>query len=264
MRALIFCGKRYATKQALSIVLDYGINIVGCVFEEECPIEFSDFCKQQDIPVYTDKQLDEALKLGTVPKFDIGILYLYHKILKAPIIEFAKHNIINFHPSPTEIHRGVAPSCWCLLKGYKEWAVTAHYVTLGIDEGDIIKQRSFSIEHIKTAVEAEAFIQEQSIALFKEIMELLTSTEGVKLPRRKQDLSKGYYFSRKELESEKKIEFADDSGVIDNKIRSLWMPPHMGAYIEIGEKKYSLVNEEIMREIADMYRKAKLYNERYE
>lgn len=178
MKAMIFCGKRYAAKQAVGIVHNYGINIVGCVFEKECPIEFSDFCTRHDIPVYTNKQLYEALELGTVPEFDIGISYLYHRILKEPIIEFANSNIINFHPAPTEIHRGVAPSCWCLLKGYKEWAVTAHYLTLGVDEGDIIKQRWFSIEHIRTAVEAEAYIQEQSIELLKEVLELLQSSGG--------------------------------------------------------------------------------------
>lgn len=265
MKVMVFCGKRYAARRALDTMLDYGMNIVGCVFEEACPIEFSDFCKRHDIPVYTDKQLYEALKLGTFPQFDIGISYLYHRILKESIIEFANQNIINFHPAPTEIHRGIAPSCWCLLNGYKEWAVTAHYLTLGVDEGDIIKQRWFSIEHIRTAVEAEAYIQKQSIELLKEVLELLQSSGGGSaLPRRKQDLSKGCYFGRKELESEKIINNADDTDVIDHKIRSLWMPPHMGVYTEIGGKKYSLVDEEIMREITEMYRKAKLYDAAHE
>lgn len=38
----------------------------------------------------------------------------------------------------------------------------------------------------------------------------------------------------------------------------------MGIYTEIGGEKYSLVDEEIMREIAEIYRKAKLYDARYE
>lgn len=38
------------------------------------------------------------------------------------------------------------------------------------------------------------------------------------------------------------------------------MPPHVGVYTEIHGKKYSLVDEEIMREITEMYRKAKLYD----
>ena len=67
MKTMIFCGKRYAARRALGTMLDYGMNIVGCAFEEACPIEFSDLCKKHDIPVCTNKQLYEALELGTVP-----------------------------------------------------------------------------------------------------------------------------------------------------------------------------------------------------
>ena len=38
---------------------------------------------------------------------------------------------------------------------------------------------------------------------------------------------------------------------LDTKIRAFWFPPYDGAYVEINGKKYTLVNEEILKTLQD-------------
>ena len=228
------------------------IQVVGCVMPEKSINPVSKLCEENSIPVFSDAQMYECLDKNTFPEFDMGISYLYNCILKPPIINFAKQNIINFHPAPTEVHRGLAACCYCLLEGHKEWAVTAHYVAVGVDEGDIVMERKFSVEGLETAIEVEAYVQRQSVQLFSELLTMLIN--GDELPSRKQDLSAGRYHSRKELEKIKIIQLTDKPEEIDKKIEALWMPPYHGAYIELGGKKYSLVNEKILGKLAELYK----------
>ena len=77
---------------------------------------------------------------------------------------------------------------------------------------------------------------------------------GKPISRYRQDLTKGVYFSKKDLEAVKNVSGLDNADEIDHRIRSLWMPPYHGAYITIDGKKYTLINDEILNELADLYR----------
>lgn len=251
MKIVLFGGNRHSTMEILNTMLARQVEVVGCVMPEKSVNPVSKMCEENGIPVFSNAEMYECLEKGSFPSFDVGISWLYGGILKAPIIDFARQNIINFHPAPVEIHRGVAACCYCLLQECEEWAVTAHYVSVGIDEGDIIEEKRFPVKGLETAIEAEKYIQRQAVELFDDILTALIN--GKELPRRKQDLSAGRYFSRKDLERVKVIQTTDGPNEIDKKIDALWMPPYHGAYIEIGGKKYSLVNEKILTKLAKLY-----------
>ena len=251
MQIVLFGGNRWSTTRVLKAMLARQVEVVGCVMPQNSAGQILELCEENRIPVFSNAEMYECLQKGAFPAFDVGISWLYGGILKAPIIDFAKRGIINFHPAPVEVHRGVAACCYCLLKGYKEWAVTAHYVSTGIDEGDVILEWRCSVEGLETAIEAERYIQAQALKLFDSLLTALIS--GQELPRRKQDLLTGYYFSKKELESVKMIQITDEPEEIDTKIEALWMPPYHGAYVELGGKKYTLVNEKVLEKLAKLY-----------
>ena len=257
MRIMMFCTVRHGAISAMKYMLESGIDVVGCVFEEERPNELSELCQASGIPMYTDREMYEALDSGILPQFDMGISYLYHRILKESIIQAAPNGIINFHPAPVSVHKGVAACCYCLLNNFKEWAVTAHYVSPGIDEGDVIEERWFPMMEkigwggVITALSAEKYIQQQSLRLFQDVIDSLKN--GRPLPRTCQDRTKGVYFSKKDLDKIKNVSNVDDTDEIDRRIKALWMPPYHGAYVIINGKKYTLVNDEMLKELAALY-----------
>lgn len=73
----------------LNEMLHRGVEVVGCVFEEPKPNLLSAICEENRIPCFKDQEMYAALKAGAFPKFDWGISYLHHKILKKEIIGFA-------------------------------------------------------------------------------------------------------------------------------------------------------------------------------
>ena len=67
-------------------------------------------------------------------------------LLKPEIIDSAKYGVINLHTGYTQSYRGVDSSTWALCnKDYDNIGVTVHYVTPGIDDGDIIAQRQVQL-----------------------------------------------------------------------------------------------------------------------
>lgn len=253
MRVVLFGGDRTATCRVLKYMLEKNIDIVACVYEEQENGLLHELCEQYKILSYNAENMYLALKNESFPQFDLGISYLYRKILKKEIIKFANQNIINFHPAPTEVHRGVAACCYCLLNNYKSWAVTAHFVTEGIDDGDIILQRKFPLRDGLTGLEAEKLIQQESYMLFCDVLELFINNH--KIPRKKQPDFSGVYYSKKQMELDKQVHMDDNLSTIDAKIKAFWFPPYQGAYIEIQGKKYSLVNEEIIEKINEDHKR---------
>lgn len=261
MRVMFFGDDREGAINALKFLIEKEIEVVGCVFEEDHSGQLRELCERNGITCHKSVQVYNMLENEELPMFDLGVSYLYRKIIKTSLIGFCNNNIINFHPAPIQIHKGIAACCYCLLNGYKEWGVTAHYIAPAIDEGDIIMERTFSVAELETSMEVEDYVQKQSLKLFKDVIMLFIN--GEKIPRKQQDLSKGHFFSKKELEKEKTITILDSAQKIDQKIKALWFPPYHGANIEIDGKKYSLVNEEILKEIAELYQKARKQGELY-
>lgn len=255
MRIVFFGTDRHGARKALRTILDRGGQVVGCVFDDARPNKLSGICEENGIACYTTDEVYQLLAINKFPLFDAGISYLHPRVLKEPLISFPKEGIINFHPAPVTVHRGVAACCYCLLNDYDKWAVTAHYIAPGIDEGDIIKEYWFSIAGLRSAIDAEAYIQEQSIILLSEIIEKLIA--GQPLSRQKQDLLKGHYFSRQDLERMKDISEITSAEEIDRRVRALWFPPYHGAYVTISGSKYTLVSQELLEEIAGLYEKSR-------
>ena len=55
-----------------------------------------------------------------------------------------------------------------------------------------------------------------------------------------------------EMNAMKKLEISELSQEdIDLKIRAFWFPPYDGAFIEVNGKKYTLVNNDILKQLQD-------------
>src|SRR5204862_7747040 len=74
---------------------------------------------------------------------------------------------------------------------------------------------------------------------------------GEELPREAQ--GEGRYVSRRELEELRTIRPGDD---VDRKLRAFWYPPWPGATIDVDGRKMTVVNEELLGQVARAYREA--------
>lgn len=76
---------------------------------------------------------------------DLLVCAAYPQIFQRPLLEAAKHGAVNFHPSLLPRCRGAHPIFWAIASGETESAVSCHYMTERVDEGDVICQIPFPI-----------------------------------------------------------------------------------------------------------------------
>lgn len=219
---VIFMGKESKSIDALRYLIYKNIDIVYKVWE-------------------TSIITKEDLNLKNI---DLVISYLYPKKIKEPLISLPRIGCINFHPAPLPKFRGFAPYSFGILESLPYWRVTAHFIDETIDTGDTIKANEYTIDLTKeTACSLKQKSQEWLLDLFKEVIDgVLINKALLSIPQ-----GKGVYRSKEEFEKLRKISPNDTLEMIDRKIRAFWCPPHMGAYIEIDGKEYTLVSEELMK-----------------
>jgi len=89
------------------------------------------FCKMNNINILNHDDIKSL-------KPDIGISIRYNKIIEKEVIDKFKFGIVNTHGGILPPYRGTYCNIHAILNGEKEYGVTLHYISKGIDDGDII------------------------------------------------------------------------------------------------------------------------------
>ena len=126
-------------------------------------------------------------------------------------------------------HRGANVLNWVLIEGATTTGVTAHYMTAGIDEGDIIYQSQHSILDEDTAATLKQRLDAQGFDMLLRIRAELNV--GGTLPRIPQDQARARYFPRRKPEDGRIDWTAMSDRQVFNLIRAL-VNPWSGAFCE--------------------------------
>lgn len=106
-----------------------------------------EMAKKQGIPVIiyqninTPEARNEYASLGA----DIFVSMSFNQIFKADFINIPPMKTINCHAGKLPFYRGRNILNWALINDEKEFGITVHYVDEGIDTGDIILQKTYTI-----------------------------------------------------------------------------------------------------------------------
>lgn len=99
------------------------------------------------VPVLEFHDVNSAHAVQRIADFlpNVVLSAAYPQILKAPVLAIAPMGAINFHPSLLPLFRGAHPHYWALATGQVRSGITAHRMSLRIDDGDIVAQRPFDV-----------------------------------------------------------------------------------------------------------------------
>jgi len=243
---MIFMGRKHYSAELLEWTLNQGIEVIAVCTDNQFPNSpTTEKANKLGIPVISMEEAEMlALERSDI---DLVVSYLYWRKIRKPLIERPRYGCINFHPAILPDWRGTAGYNVSILYGINEWGATAHYVDESIDTGRIIQVKRFPFDPNKsTALSLERKTQEIQMELYKEIVNLVVKN-GI-LPSVAQDTTVGRYISKKEMEAMKAVDLKNDSiEMIDRKIRAFWFPPYDGANITVDGKRYTLVDEEILK-----------------
>jgi methionyl-tRNA formyltransferase len=100
-----------------------------------------------------------------------------------------------------------------------------------------------------TAFSLDLESQQRLLRVFKEVIG--RALAGDELPRAHQ--GEGRYVSREELEDLRRVRAGDD---VSRKLRAFWYPPWPGATFAVDDRELTLVDEDLLGEVAQAYLQA--------
>jgi methionyl-tRNA formyltransferase len=119
------------------------------------------------------KQTDE--RLTTVPNgYDYLVSHRYRHILPPHICDSFEGRAVNLHTGFLPWNRGADPDLWSLIDGTPR-GVTIHYISAGLDKGDIISQALVGFSADDTLASAKQKLQDAMLPLFVQWWPLIKS-----------------------------------------------------------------------------------------
>lgn len=197
------------------------------------PPPVKELALRYNLPVYQPATLKDGSVLEILQNLnpELILVVAYGKILPKEIIELPKYGCINIHASLLPKYRGASPIQQAILHGEKTTGVTAQYMNIGIDTGDMLLKTEVDIEENETADELHDRLSAVGAKLTVEVVH--AAAEG-KLVRTPQDDALSTYapLLTREMSA---IDFSKPAAEIHNQVRGLNSWPSATAILE-GKK----------------------------
>ena len=154
--------------------------------------------------------------LGNAP-FDYLFSIVNMQVLPREILALPRHAAINYHDGPLPRYAGTYVTSWAIMQGEATYGVTWHLMSEGVDTGDILEQRTFTLDAAETAFTLNLKCYEAAAAAFADLLDGLARGE---LETKKQNLAERSFFPRfKRLSTV--VSWLDPAQKIDALVRAL-------------------------------------------
>lgn len=236
-RALLEAGKEIA--HIYTLPSTFSIKYSGEERRKVCNVLHGNFVElgnEFGVPVteVSGKLADHGEEMARVAADFILAIGWYHMIPRS-ILSLPPKGVAGIHASLLPKFRGNAPLVWAMIEGEKKTGVSFFYFGEGVDEGDLIGNRSFVIETEDTIADLLVKTERASVELLLETYDAVADGSVRVTP---QDHSQATKFpARKPADGE--IDWSWPAERIRNFIRAQTRP-YPGAFTVIDGKKVTI------------------------
>lgn len=171
---------------------------VSFVLTDKQSIGIINFCDQYSIPVFArNPRNGKALSFISAFSADVLLSINYLFIIENDIIRFPKICAINFHGSLLPKYRGRSPHIWAIINNEIETGITAHLITEGCDEGDILYQEKIPIPPKAIGADILQIFSEKYPFVITYVINTLENGEAIFI---QQDENKATWFGKRSPE----------------------------------------------------------------
>ena len=161
---IVFMGTPDIAATCLKALLAESFDVVGVYTQPDRPkgrgmkMVFSpvkEVALAEGIPVFQPENFrdPETVQQLAQLKPDVCAVVAYGRILPQSVLDLPTKGCVNIHASLLPQYRGSAPYQWAVLDGCRETGVTAQYMALQMDAGDVIDAEKTPIGENETAGE---------------------------------------------------------------------------------------------------------------
>ena len=159
---IVFMGTPDIAATCLKQLLAENFDVVGVYTQPDRPkgrgmkMVFSpvkEVALAEGIPVFQPENFrdEETVQQLAQLKPDVCAVVAYGRILPQKVLDIPSKGCVNIHASLLPQYRGSAPYQWAVLDGCRETGVTAQYMALQMDAGDVIDIEKTPIGENETA-----------------------------------------------------------------------------------------------------------------
>ncbi len=161
---VVFMGTPDIAATCLERILDDGFQVVGVYTQPDRPKgrgmkmvypPVKELAVAHDLPVFQPESFkdEETVQQLRALQPDVIAVVAYGRILPQRVLDIPSKGCINIHASLLPQYRGSAPYQWAVLDGLQETGVSAQYMQLAMDAGDVIDAVKTPIGENETAGE---------------------------------------------------------------------------------------------------------------
>lgn len=221
---IVILGYGKVTGEVLQYVCDrqteYGFQLQFIEYEVH-PLSITEkICKERGISfarITNKKEL--AAALDEIGERTLIISASNNFLFPASLVEKDNITIINFHNALLPEYPGRNAPTWVIYMGEKETGITWHYVTAGVDEGNIIIQKRCEIGEDTKAYELTECLMDLAGEAFRECFDDVMA-QCVQAREQGFDPRRRMYRSR-EIPSEGTFDLTDEAEEIYRLLRSV-------------------------------------------
>ncbi|MBR4207564.1 MAG: methionyl-tRNA formyltransferase [Lachnospiraceae bacterium] len=253
MLKIVYMGTPDFAAGPLKSLIEAGYEIVLAVTQpdrakgrkkEPVPSPVKVLAEEYGIPVFQPERIKRPEAVEELRKYpaDIFVVAAFGQILSKEILDMPRLGCVNIHASLLPKYRGAAPIQKALLDGEKETGITIMQMNEGLDTGDILMQKSLSIEDTDTSETLFCKLMQLGSSMITEALPLMES--GALKPLKQDDAASSYagMFSK----ADGLVDWRKNAAYTERQIRAC--TPWPGAYSFCAGKKYLFECAEVCAE----------------
>jgi methionyl-tRNA formyltransferase len=238
---IVYMGTPDFAVESLNALVEGGYNVVAVVTMPDKPsgrghrLQFSavkQYALSKGIPVLQPEKLKDEIFLNDLRSYqaDLQIVVAF-RMLPEVVWNMPRLGTFNLHASLLPQYRGAAPINWAIMNGERETGVTTFMLQHEIDTGNLILQRTISIEDDENVGSVHDRLMKLGASLVTETVDKIieAAEKGLELLTIPQSNSLELRLAPKIFKDTCMIDFAWDAKRIYNHVRGL--SPYPGAWI---------------------------------
>lgn len=149
---IVFMGSAELAVPSLRALIDSASDqVVGVVSQPDrpagrkrkpTPCALKAFAESQRLNIMTPSKVGDPESIQALKALepDLFVVVAYGQYIPSKVIQLARYEAINVHPSLLPVYRGSAPIQWAILNGDQQTGVSIIYLAKKMDAGDILRQ----------------------------------------------------------------------------------------------------------------------------
>ena len=239
---VLFFGNHTVGVEALRTLSDhvYVAGVVAHPSDPEDGVRYDsvyEFAQKAGIPVIRGRGKNNLVhEFAANSAADLFWVTDYRYLLPTSLVSMAPLGAVNLHPSLLPRYRGRAPLNWAILQGETQLGLTAHFIADGVDEGDIILQKSFELSSDEDVGDALDNLLPLYRQITNEVIEGFVANRQVQRIPQMSDGQSAYAARRPE---DGKVDWSKPAVTILNLVRAVTRP-YPGAFTFLGGRKIQI------------------------